>query len=418
MLLCKKIRLKVTERDAVTLEFMQGKCRGVYNWWVMKLKNGEKWPGWRIAKKTLQASKQHDPELKQVYGKLLHEVYFRLGAAMDAFFRRVENGAKPGFPRVRPRHCFFTLMYPAMYIQIEGKTLILPTGGKGAKNKHYPNIEAELTEEPPQGFREVAISRDGKGDYYASFSYRVKESEQQPGEVVAFDLGIKTLATGVNEQDRFYSIDGFKGGQWYNRQLDKIRSKRDKCKKKSRRYIHLSNVYKRVAQKKRNKQRDSLHKASHLIAHKLVERTVVIGDLSQRQMVMREHQEKNRHRNRAVFNDWGLYTFTEMLKYKCHLYGKELVFLDERNTSKACSGCGNLVAMPLWKRTYCCKNCGLVMNRDENSAVNMLTRFLARRGPHTSSGACGVLHADQNGVEVMEASCPVQVQQLNMFEHI
>ncbi len=415
MLLCKKIKLNVTERDATTLEFMQGKCRGLYNWWVMRLRDGEKWPGWRIAKKTLQASKQHDPELKLVYGKLLHEVYFRLDAAMQAFFRRVQNGEKPGFPRVRPRHCFFTLIYPALYIQIEGKTLILPTGGKGAKNKHYPNIEAELTELPPEGFREVAISRDGRGDYYASFSYRVQETEQQPGQVVAFDLGIKTLATGVNEQDRFYPIGGFKGSQWYNKQLDKIRSKRDKCKKKSRRYIHLSKVYKRVSQKKRNKLRDSLHKASHLIAHKLVERTVVIGDLSQRQMVMREHAEHNKHRNRAVFNDWGLYTFTEMLTYKCHLYGKELVFLDERNTSKACSGCGNLQAMPLWKRTYCCMNCGLVMDRDENSAVNILTRFLARRGPHTSSGACGVLYADQNSVEVVEASCPIQVQQLKLW---
>jgi putative transposase len=418
MLLCKKIKLHVTERDVATLEFMQSKCRGLYNWWVMKLRDGEKWPGWRIAKKTLQASKRHDPDLKQVYGKLLHEVYFRLGAAMDAFFRRVQNGEKPGFPRVRPRHCFFTLIYPAMYIQIEGKTVMLPTGGGGKHGpKQFPNIQAELTEVPPEGFREVAISRDGRGDYYASFSYRIKEDEQQPGEVVAFDLGIKMLATGVNEQERFYSIFGFKGGQWYNRQLDKIRSKRDKCKKKSRRYIHLSNVYKRVAQKKRNKQRDSLHKASHLIAHKLVERTVVIGDLSQRQMVMKEHQEKNKYRNRAVFNDWGLSTFTEMLTYKCHLYGKELVFLDERNTSKACSGCGNLQAMPLWKRTYCCTNCGLVMDRDENSAVNILTRFLARRGPHTPL-ECGVLHEDQNGVEVMEASCPIQVQQLNMFEHI
>ena len=86
MLLCKKIKLNVTKQDAATLEFMQGKCCGLYNWWVLKLKNGEKWPGCRIAKKTLQASKRHDPELQQVYGKLLHEVDFRLGAAMHAFF--------------------------------------------------------------------------------------------------------------------------------------------------------------------------------------------------------------------------------------------------------------------------------------------------------------------------------------------
>src|SRR5213078_2248784 len=107
-------------------------------------------------------------------------------------------------------------------------------------------------------------------------SYREQEEEQQSGQVVAFDLGIKTLATGMNEQGRVYHIGGFKGSRWYNKQLDKIRSKRDKCKKKSRRYIRLSKVYKRVSEKKRNKQKDSHHKASHLIARKLVERTVVI----------------------------------------------------------------------------------------------------------------------------------------------
>ncbi|HEU5373911.1 MAG TPA: zinc ribbon domain-containing protein [Ktedonobacteraceae bacterium] len=57
--------------------------------------------------------------------------------------------------------------------------------------------------------------------------------------------------------------------------------------------------------------------------------------------------------------------------------------INERNTSKACSGCGNLQPMPLWKRTYCCVGCGLVMDHDENSAHNILTRYLARRGPHT-----------------------------------
>src|SRR5213079_1167723 len=132
MLLCTKIKLEVSDQDAATLEFMQGKCRGLYNWWVMRLRDGEKWPGWQEAKKTLQESKQHDPELCAVYGKCLQEVYFRLDAAMKAFFRRVKNGEKPGFPRVRPRHCFFTLIYPAMYIKIEGNVLILPTGGKGS----------------------------------------------------------------------------------------------------------------------------------------------------------------------------------------------------------------------------------------------------------------------------------------------
>jgi putative transposase len=383
MLLAKKIRLEVSEEDAATLEWMQGKCRGLYNWWVMRLRDGEQWPGWEAAKKTLQESKQYDPDLCYVYGKLLAEVYFRLDGAMKAFFRRVKNGETPGFPRVRPRHNFFTLIYPAMYIQVDGLFLRLPTGGKG-RNKRYADVVATLTEDAPANYREVAISRDGQGHYYASFVHREQEATgEHDGSVLALDLGVKTLATGVNDQGRFYHIGGFKGGRWYNRQLDRIRSKRDRCKKGSCRYRHLSQVYKRVSQRKRNKQQDCLHKASHLIAHKLVERTVVVGDLSQRQMVMKEHQKRNKHLNRTVFNEWGLYTFTQMLLYKCQLYGKNLHVLDERDTSKTCSDCGQKQPMPLWKRTYRCTNCGLVMDRDENSAVNILMRFLARLGPHT-----------------------------------
>ena len=293
MLLCRKIRLQVREQDAATLEMMQNKCRGLYNWWVMKLRNGERWRCWD-AKKTLAESRTYEPDLDQVYGKLLAEVYFRLDKAMQAFFRRVAKGETPGFPRVRPRHQFFTLCYPALYVKVEGNTVLLPTGGgRGKKDKPYPTIVAELTEIPPVSYQEIAISRDARGHYYASFVYPVQEADQQRGDVIAFDLGIKTLATGASAHGRFHHIGGFKGHQWYNKQLDKIRSKRDRCKKKSRRYIHLSQVYKRVSEQKRNKQRDSLHKASHLIAHKLVERTVVIGDLSQRQMVRKRMRKSS-----------------------------------------------------------------------------------------------------------------------------
>jgi putative transposase len=410
MLLCKKIKIEVSAQDAATLEFMQSKCRGLYNWWVMRLRAGERWH-LKQAKQSLQESKVYDPELRFVYGKLLAEVYFRLDKAMQGFFRRAVAGEqKPGFPRVKPRHQFFTLHYPAMYLdKIEGNNIVLPTGG-GRKwgPKRYPNIVAHLTEQPPEHFREVAVSRDARGNYYCSFVYDDAEQDDKDDEykprkrrkrrrirpirengVVAFDLGIKTLATGINDQGLFYHIGGFKGYRWYNRQLDKIRSKRDRCKKKSRRYIYLSKVYKRVAERKRNKQRDCLHKASHLIAHRLAERAVVIGDLSQRQMVIKKQEEETRKernkrhiRNRMVYNDWGLYGFVQMLEYKCLRYGKELYIIDERDTTKMCHVCKHKQDMPLWKRTYRCENCGLVMDRDENSAVNIYERFVAGLPPH------------------------------------
>jgi putative transposase len=408
MLLCKKIKIEVSQQDTEALEFMQAKCRGLYNWWVMRLKSGERW-NLEQAKKSLQESKRYDPELRFVYGKLLAEVYFRLEGAMQGFFRSVAAGEKPGFPRFKPRHQFFTLCYPAMYLDVQGNTITLPTGGGHSWGpKRYPNIVAHLTEDPPSHFHEVAVSRDARGNYSCSFVY--DDAEQHENEtrkahkrrkkrkprplrddgIVAFDLGIKTLATGVTDQGRFYHIGGFKGYRYYNKQLDKIRSKRDKCKKKSRRYLHLSRVYKRVAEKKRRKQRDCLHKASHLIAHRLAERAVVIGDHALRQMVIKKQEEetpkerrKRQIRNRMVYNDWGLYSFVQMLVYKCLRFGKELHSIDERDTTRTCHVCKCKQDMPLWVRTYRCENCGLVMDRDENSAINIYQRFLAWLRPHT-----------------------------------
>ena len=96
------------------------------------------------------------------------------------------------------------------------------------------------------------------------------------------------------------------------------------------------------------------------------------------------------------------------------MYGKELVFLDERNTSKQCSGCGHLQAVPLWKRTYRCRECGLVMDRDENAAHNILMRFLARLAPHTPQ-ECGVLPETELEVASLGLASFGQVQQLELW---
>ncbi len=98
-----------------------------------------------------------------------------------------------------------------------------------------------------------------------------------------------------------------------------------------------------------------------------------------------KEQRKRQIRNRMVYNDWSLYSFVQMLEYKCLRFGKELHIIDERDTTKMCHCCKHKQDMPLWQRTYRCENCGLVMDRDENSAINISQRFLARLGPHTSA---------------------------------
>ncbi len=395
MLLAKKIRIKVSPRDAETLEFMQAKCRALYNGHLGQLNAGAKWSLYD-AKKTRQQSRQVDPAINAVYGKLLHEVCFRLDEAMQAFVRRVKVGETPGFPRYHPRQKFFTLKYPGMDIQVQGQHLVLPTGGRG-KTKRLANIHATLTETAPSPFQEVAISKDAQGQYYATFLSETTTSPPQAddGSAIAYDLGIKTLATGYSTTGRFLHIGGFTAYRWYNKQRDKIRSLRSQCQKGSRRYRYRTMVYHRISEEKRRKQRDSLHKASAFLTRQ-AERAIVLGDLSQPQMVQKSRKATKRTKglHRSVQNEWGLDQFIGMIQYKARRYGKDVYLISERYTSKDCSGCGYRQDMPLWKRTYRCPQCGLVMDRDDNSARNILARFLARLGPYPASQQDDVLSAN------------------------
>ncbi|MCL5971309.1 MAG: RNA-guided endonuclease TnpB family protein, partial [Firmicutes bacterium] len=191
------------------------------------------------------------------------------------------------------------------------------------------------------------------------------------------------LATGYSTTGRSVHIGGFPSYRWYNQQLDKSRALRSRCQKGARRYRYVTQVYHRVSEQKRRKQRDCLHKASAFLARQ-AERAIVLGDLSQQQMVQKSQNVTKRTQglHRSVQNEWGLYEFVQMVQYKAQRNGKKVYLISERYTSKECSGCGTRQEMPLWKRTYHCPQCGLVMDRDDNAARNILARFLARLGPY------------------------------------
>jgi len=81
---------------------------------------------------------------------------------------------------------------------------------------------------------------------------------------------------------------------------------------------------------------------------------------------------RNRRLSRAIA-DAGMSSFISMLQYKSDLYGAETVRIDRwYASSKVCSGCGNRKAgLALSTREYRCHVCGLVMDRDENAAINI-----------------------------------------------
>ncbi|MDE0081061.1 MAG: transposase [Gammaproteobacteria bacterium] len=64
--------------------------------------------------------------------------------------------------------------------------------------------------------------------------------------------------------------------------------------------------------------------------------------------------------------------------YKAESAGGRLVWVPARDTSQTCSGCGGRpeTRLTLAMRTFRCADCGLVLDRDVNAAINVRERAI------------------------------------------
>jgi putative transposase len=78
-------------------------------------------------------------------------------------------------------------------------------------------------------------------------------------------------------------------------------------------------------------------------------------------------------------NDAGWYQFRKWLEYFGVKFGRITVAVNPAYTSQECSSCGTLVKKSLSMRTHVCQ-CGFVLDRDWNAAINILKLALSTTG--------------------------------------
>ena len=69
---------------------------------------------------------------------------------------------------------------------------------------------------------------------------------------------------------------------------------------------------------------------------------------------------------------WGNFRLT--LQSKAANAGKHLLKVKPQGTSQECSGCGSVVKKSLSVRVHHCPDCGLIIDRDHNAAINIRNR--------------------------------------------
>jgi len=82
---------------------------------------------------------------------------------------------------------------------------------------------------------------------------------------------------------------------------------------------------------------------------------------------------KNHHLSKSIMDaSWG--AFLEILEEKAARAGHQVVRVNPRYTTQACSKCGELIHKSLSVRTHICTSCGFVADRDVNAAKNILSK--------------------------------------------
>ncbi|MDF1539193.1 MAG: RNA-guided endonuclease TnpB family protein [Candidatus Thorarchaeota archaeon] len=277
-----------------------------------------------------------------------------LEQAFKNFFRRLKNGdEKVGFPKFKKKgiHDSFRLTGTIKFI---GRTIQLPRLGR---------IRIKEKRECYHGGRILSATVSRRADRWF-VSVAVVEEIEVPlnhGPAIGVDLGIKSLAV-TSDGDTFPNPKALSSRLRKLRRLSRQLSRKKKgSKNRGKARLRLARLYLRTY----NIRQDTLHKlTTHLVKN---HNQIVIEDLNVSGMM------KNHCIAKAI-SDVGFYEFRRQLEYKSSWYGSELILAPRFfPSSKRCSRCGHVKAeLSLSERTYICEECGLVIDRDQNAANNLV----------------------------------------------
>jgi putative transposase len=297
--------------------------------------------------------------LKEVNSQSLQNIIVNnLDKAFKNFFRRIKNNDKEkGFPKFKSKHSnnqSFTCPQN-IKVNFQYNKLTIPK---------IKNIKTVFHREFTGIIKSCTISKTCTNKYYASIL--VEDNEDLPLKSIieektsiGLDLGIThflTTSTGIKINNPRFLKENLIHLKYLQRQLSKkVKGSNNRCKAKLRVALQHEKIV--------NMRKDFLNKlSSKLISEN---KTICIEDLNISGML------KN-HNLAMSIQDVSWSEFVRQLKYKSEWNGKNLLQCGRFDaTSKTCTcGCKNN-ELSLKDRTWQCKNCGLIHDRDVLAANNI-----------------------------------------------
>ena len=361
-----KYRLYPTSEQKIMFAKTFGCCRKVYNLMLSEKIESYKTTG-RFVAVTPAKYKKDFPYLKEVDSLALANVQLNLQSAFRNHFDR-NRRKKTGFPKFKSakhsRKSYTTNNQNGTVAIIDSRYIRLPKIGKVRAVIHrVPGTDWKL--------RSATVSCSSDDRYYVSvlFEYENSVSAYVADENNA--IGMDYASDGLYVDDKgnigtnhkFYR-ESHKKLAKEQRKLSRKKGSR-KGEDKSHNYLKQQRKVNRIYTHIANQRKDNLHKISAEIANQYD--IVCVENLNMRNMSNRGFG------NGKATLDNGYGMFLDMLEYKLANRGKYLVKVDKwYPSSQICHCCGKRhpEMKDLRIRTMRCE-CGYVMDRDRNAAMNI-----------------------------------------------
>jgi len=323
----------------------------------------------------LPEMKELRPEYHDIHSQVLQDVLRRVDKAYKAFFRRVQEGKTPGYPRFHGYGRYESFTFPQSGFSLtEDNRLCLSKIGT-VKVKFPTGKKAR----PPIGEMKTCTIKHEATHWYVIFTCEVEqEIVYHPSEeATGIDLGLlqfATLSTGETMENPRHLRKS-------ENKLKKVQEALARKKRGSKRGRKAAQRVGKAHRHIRNQRKDFHHKEARKLVTKY--QTVVFEKLAPSNMSKRPKPKQdetgtflpNGASTKAGLNksilDAGWGQFQQMCVNKAACAGSRILFVSPKYTSQMCSGCGAIVQKELEERWHeCC--CGCSLDRDHNAAINIL----------------------------------------------
>jgi putative transposase len=355
-----KTELKLNNKQKGFFNRCFGATRFVYNWglaeWKRQYEAGEKPSRFKLEVQFNAKKDSFAPWIREIPYAVTGAAFESLGRAFDNFFRRVKNGEKEaGYPKFKKRGGKNSARFKSVRVEAE-RVRITGIGWVKLKQKEYiPVVDRER-------YLCYATVSEMAGKYFISVQV------EQPDEilevvngVVGIDVGISSLAVCSDGS----SYDNLRALNKYEARLKKLSRELSRRTRGGSNYkktkAKLSKLHYKVACIREN----HLHTVSSDIISK-APAVIVTENLNVSGMV-------RNHKLAKALSDASFGELTRQINYKAGWAGIKVIQADRfYPSSKTCSRCGAVKShLSLSTRIFKCGQCGLIIDRDLNAAINL-----------------------------------------------